>query len=79
MKEKIKRYALSLGFSAVGISKAEELSEEARRLESWLEKGMHGEMHYMEENLDEANQPKKNLAELPNCYFCYCKLFYPAK
>ncbi|MCS7013218.1 MAG: tRNA epoxyqueuosine(34) reductase QueG [Chloroherpetonaceae bacterium] len=64
MKEKIKRYALSLGFSAVGISKAEELSEEARRLESWLEKGMHGEMHYMEENFDKRIDPRKIL---PNC------------
>lgn len=64
VEEKIKQFAQSLGFSAVGISKAEALSEEARRLEEWLRRGMHGEMHYMEEHFDKRIDPR-NL--LPNC------------
>ena len=32
----------------MGVSKAEELTEEAPRLEKWLKERMHGEMKYME-------------------------------
>ena len=38
----LKSKALELGFVSVGISKAEELSEEVTRLERWLKEGMHG-------------------------------------
>ena len=48
----IKQLALELGFSFCGISKAEFLQEEAPRLEAWLNKGMHGEMSYMENHFD---------------------------
>jgi len=60
---KIKEYAYALGFSAIGISKAEELTEEARRLEAWLKAGMHGEMRYMEENFDKRIDPRKLMPE----------------
>ena len=60
---KIKEYAHTLGFSAIGISRAEELTEEARRLEAWLKAGMHGEMRYMEENFDKRISPKKVMPE----------------
>ena len=48
----IKSEALSIGFLSCGISKAEFLSEEAPKLESWLKGGLHGEMSYMERNFD---------------------------
>lgn len=48
----IKTEAEALGFSACGISKAEKLTEDADRVEHWLEKGMQGEMSYMERNQD---------------------------
>ncbi len=54
---RIKTRALELGFSAVGISRAEALSDAARRLEQWLQNGMHGEMHYMEEHFDKRVNP----------------------
>ncbi len=60
---RIKARALELGFSAVGISRAEELSDEARKLEQWLAKGMHGEMHYMEENFEKRINPKALMPE----------------
>jgi epoxyqueuosine reductase len=53
----IKARALELGFSAVGISRAEALSDEARKLEQWLARGMHGEMRYMEENFEKRVNP----------------------
>ena len=44
----IKQAASSLGFSYCGIAKAKRLDDDARKLEAWLSKGMHGSMQYME-------------------------------
>ncbi|MFN9597373.1 MAG: tRNA epoxyqueuosine(34) reductase QueG [Bacteroidota bacterium] len=54
----IKQEALRLGFSFVGMSKAEFLKDEAPRLESWLKKSKHGEMSYMERNFDKRLDPR---------------------
>ena len=40
----IKSFAASLGFDHCGIARAEQLDEDARRLEKWLNKGMQGSM-----------------------------------
>ena len=48
----IKDHAKRLGFLSCGISKSGFLEEEAPRLESWLEKNMHGQMSYMENHFD---------------------------
>ena len=50
--------ALSLGFDACGIAKAETLSEDAIFLQSWLKAGCHGNMKYMERNFDKRVNPK---------------------
>ena len=42
-----------------GISKADFLEEEAPRLEEWLNKKMHGKMHYMENHFDKRLDPRK--------------------
>ena len=54
----IKQHAKRLGFEYCGISKAEFLSEEAPRLETWLNKNMHGEMKYMENYFDKRLDPR---------------------
>lgn len=41
-----------------GISKAEFLEEEAPRLENWLNRQMHGQMHYMENHFDKRLDPR---------------------
>ena len=53
----IKAEAQRLGFLSCGISKAGFLEAEAPRLESWLKKGMQGEMHYMENHFDKRLDP----------------------
>lgn len=53
----IKVEAKRLGFLSCGVSKAEFLEEEAPRLESWLNKNMHGNMQYMENNFDKRLDP----------------------
>jgi epoxyqueuosine reductase len=57
--EIIKSIAKSLGFNFCGISIAEQLQEDARKLESWLNKGMHGKMTYMENHFDMRIDPRK--------------------
>lgn len=57
--QQIKAEAQRLGFSFCGISKAGFLEEDAPRLESWLNKNMHGEMHYMENHFDKRLDPTK--------------------
>lgn len=54
----VKRIAKELGFMYCGISKADQLQEEARRLESWLNRGMHGKMQYMENHFDKRIDPR---------------------
>lgn len=54
----IKQEAQRLGFSYVGVSKAEFLEQEAPRLESWLNASMHGQMSYMERNFDKRLDPR---------------------
>jgi epoxyqueuosine reductase len=45
------RKAKEIGFDLVGFAKADELIEEAVKLEEWLSKGYHAEMAYMEKNV----------------------------
>ncbi|MFC2128101.1 tRNA epoxyqueuosine(34) reductase QueG, partial [Bacteroidota bacterium] len=53
----IKSKALGLGFTSIGISKAEFLEEEAPRLEQWLKSGFQGEMSYLENHFDKRLDP----------------------
>jgi epoxyqueuosine reductase len=55
----LKETALELGFSYVGISQAEMMEPEARRLESWLNQGLHGRMSYMENHFEKRVDPRK--------------------
>jgi len=55
----VKETALSLGFDFYGIAKAEKLDDDARRLEQWLNAGMHGSMRYMENFFELRVDPQK--------------------
>lgn len=55
----IRQEALDLGFSHIGIAKAEQMDEEARRLEAWLNQGHHGKMSYMANHFDKRIDPRK--------------------
>ena len=57
--ELIKNLAADTGFDFCGIAKAQALDEDARRLEKWLNKGMHGTMQYMENHFDMRIDPSK--------------------
>ena len=55
----VKTIAAGLGFDYCGIAKAQLLNDDARRLENWLSKGMHGKMQYMENHFDLRIDPCK--------------------
>lgn len=54
----IKTEAKRLGFLDCGIAEATFLEEEAPRLEDWLKKSFHGQMHYMENHFDKRLDPR---------------------
>lgn len=55
----IKKEATRLGFMSCGIAMAEQLDDDAKRLEAWLNKGFHGGMQYMENHFDLRINPQK--------------------
>lgn len=55
----LKQEAQSQGFSFCGVSKATHLNDEAEKLEQWLNKGLHGEMTYMENHFEKRIDPRK--------------------
>ena len=55
----IKSLAAELGFNYCGIAKAALLTDDAKRLEQWLAKGMQGNMQYMENHFDLRIDPTK--------------------
>ncbi|WP_234733610.1 tRNA epoxyqueuosine(34) reductase QueG [Tellurirhabdus bombi] len=56
--QRIKTKASELGFDFCGVSKAEFLEDEAPRLESWLNRNMHGQMSYMANHFDKRLDPR---------------------
>ena len=57
--ERIRVEAQRLGFSFIGFAKAQQMDEEARRLETWLNQNYHGKMGYMENHFDKRIDPRK--------------------
>jgi epoxyqueuosine reductase len=57
--QQIKAFTRQLGFDYCGIAQAQQLDEDARRLEQWLNKGLHGNMQYMENYFDLRIDPAK--------------------
>ena len=55
----LKAEARRLGFDACGISKAERLDDEARRLEQWLAEDRHASMAYMANHFDKRVDPTR--------------------
>lgn len=53
----VKQLAHTKGFQFCGISKAEALDEEAKHLETWLNRNYHGKMGYMANHFDKRVDP----------------------
>jgi epoxyqueuosine reductase len=74
----IRQEAQRLGFSFTGFARAERLDEEARRLEAWLNRGFHGEMHYMANHFDKRIDPRK-LVDGAKSVICLTYNYYTPK
>jgi epoxyqueuosine reductase len=54
---RLKDEAARLGFAFAGVARAERMDAEARRLEDWLNQGLHGEMAYMTRYFEQRIDP----------------------
>jgi len=55
--EKIRSFALHLGFDACGFAKVQRLDQEAYRLEEWLKQNRQAGMHWMENHFEKRINP----------------------
>jgi len=74
----IKQIASRLGFDFCGIAKAEQLTDDARRLEQWLSNNYHGSMAYMANHFDLRIDPAK-LVPGAKSVITVLKNYYPAQ
>lgn len=58
LTQKIKSQARELGFSKVGIARADILTEEGKHLQEWLNRRYHGTMDWMERNVEKRMDPR---------------------
>src|SRR6478672_490453 len=70
--------AVQYGFDYCGIARAIPLDEDARRLENWLNKGMHGNMQYMENYFDLRIDPSR-LVPGARSVITLLKNYYPSE
>ncbi len=77
--QKIKQKAFELGFSFVGISKAEFLEKEARNLEKWLNNNHHGKMAYMENYFDKRTDPRLLVDDAKSVITVLCNYYTKKK
>jgi epoxyqueuosine reductase len=74
----VKQAAARHGFDYCGISRAEKLEDDARRLENWLQQGFHGSMQYMENYFDLRIDPTK-LVPGARSVVTFLKNYFPAQ
>jgi epoxyqueuosine reductase len=74
----VKQMAVQYGFDYCGIARAVPLDEDARRLENWLNQGMHGSMQYMENYFDLRIDPSR-LVPGARSVITLLKNYYPSE
>ncbi len=75
---KIKQLAHQNGFDYCGMAKAQKLDEDARTLETWLNKGYHGTMQYMANHFDLRVDPTL-LVPGAKSVITFLKNYYPTQ
>lgn len=66
----VREKAKSIGFFDCGVSKATALPEDEKKVESWLDAGMHAEMFWMEKNKEKRYDPTKLVAGAQSVISC---------
>ena len=75
-EDELVKKASELGFIACGIAKAEKLQEYEESLGEWLKKGYHGEMGYMERNIEKRLDPRE-LVKGTKSIICLAYNYFP--
>ncbi|MFN0158958.1 MAG: tRNA epoxyqueuosine(34) reductase QueG [Bacteroidota bacterium] len=73
--ERIKKKAIELGFSKVGIARAETLDAESGRLEEWLSHGYQGSMEWMTRSKEKRSNPA-NIVPGAKSVICVAMNYY---
>lgn len=72
----IKRIAAEVGFDACGIARADALTDEEYPLRTWLARGWHAELQYMERNVEKRMDPRL-LVEGARSVICVVSAYGP--
>jgi epoxyqueuosine reductase len=75
----IKSKARETGFSACGIAPIHSLESERVAIESWLSKGMHGSMDFMERNLEKRLNPAELVEGAKSVIIVFVNYYSPLK
>ncbi|MEK9138476.1 MAG: tRNA epoxyqueuosine(34) reductase QueG [Bacteroidota bacterium] len=73
--QQIKSKVLSLGFTKVGIARAETLEAEAKHLEEWLSRGYSASMEWMSRNIEKRADPR-NIVSGAKSVICVAENYY---
>lgn len=64
LTEFVRRKIFEIGFDLVGFAKAEELTDEEKKLREWLNRGYHADMFWIERTFEKRINPKQILPEI---------------
>ena len=78
LKTHLQKLSDKYGFIAVGVAAARKLTEEEDRLKSWLGKGYHGTMQYMENHFEKRLDPTL-LVPGAKSVICFLNNYYPER
>lgn len=78
-EERIKAEALSLGFAAVGIARAQKLAREGDRLSAWLDRSYHATMEWMARRYAERTDPERVLPGVRSVIAVAMNYYHPAE
>ncbi len=76
LTEKIRQFALGIGFDLVGFTPADPLPQDEQALQAWLSAGYAGEMAYMARDPSRRANPKQILPEAKTI-ICLALNYYP--
>ncbi len=72
----IKQWALEVGFDACGVARADALTDEEYPLREWIARGWHGDLGYMERNIEKRMDPRL-LVEGAKSVICVVSAYPP--
>ncbi|MBN1398511.1 MAG: tRNA epoxyqueuosine(34) reductase QueG [Bacteroidetes bacterium] len=79
LTNRIKKKAAELGFSAIGVARAEPLLKEKKHLIEWLARGYNASMNWMERETEKRADPARILPNVKTVISTAVNYFYPGE